>query len=278
MEIRWLHPTFAPSRLIPSARRSLKEHGFLYTVIRSIQVTIGCYISWTGRLLDRRYGTDTSGFVEHPSGVISDNAVYGTGYGPTPPNTFRRLMRRLNMCFADDNIMGQLPSYSDFTFIDFGAGKGRVVLLALKYRFKKVIGIEYSLPLYQILDKNMILLSEKFAQIPSVQTVLIDAAQFKFDNGNKILYLANPFSQEITEKVLYNLWEAAKGESPIPIVYAIYIPDRTPNFDVFLRNGFVIRKRMRWTDFAGLRRDALIFQMNLEAKQASAIKHYSAEI
>lgn len=266
MKIKWLHPTFAPGRLIPSAGRSLKERGFLYTVSRSSQVTIGCYISWTGRLLDRRHGTDTSGFIEHPSGIISDNAAYGTGYGPTPPGTFRRLMRKLNKCFAENNISGQVPSYTDFTFFDFGAGKGRVVLLALEYRFNKVIGIEYSLLLYKILKKNMAILSQKFPQMPPIQTSLVDATQFKFNEGNKILYLANPFSEAITEKVLNNLWDAVKGESPSPIVYAIYIPDRTHNFDVFLQNGFVIRKRMRWTDFAGVRRDALIFQMDVGAK------------
>ena len=32
-------------------------------------------------------------------------------------------------------------------------------------------------------------------------------------------------------------------------------------FDVLLRNGFVMTKGLRWTDFSGFRRDALIFQM-----------------
>jgi hypothetical protein len=260
--IRWLHPVFAPSRLIPSARRSFKENGFLYTVIRSAQVTIGCYISWTGWLFDRRYGTDTSGFVEHPSRVISDNVIYGTGYGPTPPNVFRRIMRKLNICFAENNMSGEAPRYTDFTFIDFGAGKGRVVLLALEYRFKKVIGIEYSAELYNNLVKNVQVYHRRFPKISPTELFLSDAVQFKFIiQGNKILYFYDPFGEIIMEKILNNLWNVVKSESPSPLVYVIYIPDRTSRFDVFLRNGFVITKRLRWTDFSGLRRDALIFQM-----------------
>jgi hypothetical protein len=233
----------------------------MYTVTRSAQVTMGYYICWSGWLFDRRHGTDTSGFIEHPNGIIGNNAIHGTGYGPTPPNTFHRIMRKLNMCFVENNISAEALSYTDFTFVDFGAGKGRVVLLALEFGFKKVIGIEYSSLLYNIILNNVESLKTKFRKTPPTELFCFDAEQFKFDKGNKILYFYNPFNENITEKILKKLWDVAEDESSPPIVYAVYIPDRTPNFDVFLRCGFVMKKRLRWRDYAGLRRDALIFQM-----------------
>ena len=34
--------------------------------------------------------------------------------------------------------------YRRFTFLDFGAGKGRAVLVAARFPFQSVVGVEYS--------------------------------------------------------------------------------------------------------------------------------------
>jgi predicted rRNA methylase YqxC with S4 and FtsJ domains len=98
---------------------------------------IGCYTGLAGRTFDRRHGTETSEIVEFPDHLVSgDNQQYGNSYVPTPPKTFHRIMRSLDIGFRN------------FTFIDFGSGKGRVVMLALEYGFKKVVGVEYSVTLH----------------------------------------------------------------------------------------------------------------------------------
>ena len=41
-----------------------------------------------------------------------------------------------------------------FTFVDFGAGKGRVLMMACEYPFKQVIGVELSRKLHATASRN----------------------------------------------------------------------------------------------------------------------------
>lgn len=99
---------------------------------------------WAGRAFDRRYAIETSEIVEFSDNLISDkNQMYGNSYVPTPPNTFHRIVQSLDIYL------------SNFTFIDFGSGKGRVVMLAMEYGFKNVVGVEYSVTLHDTAAKNV---------------------------------------------------------------------------------------------------------------------------
>ncbi len=69
-------------------------------------------------------------------------------YAPTPGLVAEHLIRRV----ADRS--------RQFTFVDFGAGKGRVALLAAKYPFVRVIGIEHSPRLVAAAKEN----AARFAQ------------------------------------------------------------------------------------------------------------------
>jgi len=40
-------------------------------------------------------------------------------------------------------------NHSEFTFIDFGSGKGRVLFLASEYPYKKIIGVELARMLHE---------------------------------------------------------------------------------------------------------------------------------
>ena len=198
--MQWIHPRVAPGKLISSVRKSLKERGVAYAVIRSAQVAIGYYVSFTGWRFDCRYGTDTSGIVETPSEIVSNNALYGTSYVPMSPYLFRRIIRNLPH-----------RRFADFTFIDFGSGKGRVVLMALEYGFKKIVGIEYSLPLHDAAVKNLKVFRAGRAETSSVELFCLDASHFvEFRRGNKLVCLYNPFCEHITEVVLNNLRHSAQ--------------------------------------------------------------------
>lgn len=99
-----LRPMFLPNNLVSSARQALKERGFMHTLIRAVQVpqriVIGCYAGLAGRAFDRRHGTETSEIVEFPDHLVSgDNQLYGNSYVPTPPKTFHRIMRSLDIGF-----------------------------------------------------------------------------------------------------------------------------------------------------------------------------------
>jgi SAM-dependent methyltransferase len=64
--------------------------------------------------------------------VTSENRALGTGYDPSPWSALRQAMK-----LAAVNAQGM-------SFVDIGCGKGRIVLAAMAYPFKDIVGIDYS--------------------------------------------------------------------------------------------------------------------------------------
>ena len=93
---------------------------------------------------DREFNVDTAGIISLADLDVDDpNWIHGENYGPTSPATF-------------EAIMAALPIVaSDFTFVDFGSGKGAVLLYALAFPFREIIGVEFSSYLHQCADSNI---------------------------------------------------------------------------------------------------------------------------
>jgi len=52
--------------------------------------------------------------------------------------------------------MGFLPhDVSSHSFVDYGSGKGRVLLVASDYAFKKIVGVEFSKVLNDVAVANI---------------------------------------------------------------------------------------------------------------------------
>ena len=86
---------------------------------------------------DLRYGTDTCDPLRLSDlRISSPNKGYGVDYSATKPRVFARFMK----------LVPLLPAS---VFVDFGCGKGRVMLLAARHGFKRVIGVEFSPELCQ---------------------------------------------------------------------------------------------------------------------------------
>jgi SAM-dependent methyltransferase len=140
--------------VIPKIRKSLKHRGLMRTLGRCLVGPFYLAREYrTSRSLlrmaidtkfDRTFGVDTAGTV-HLSDlrIDSPNWIYGISYWPTPSRTFQEAIAHLKI------------NYEDFTFIDFGSGKGRVLLLACELPFKKIIGLEFSPELDAIAKKNI---------------------------------------------------------------------------------------------------------------------------
>jgi hypothetical protein len=42
-----------------------------------------------------------------------------------------------------------IGDYAQYTFVDVGSGKGRMLFVAAEYRFRKVIGVEFATDLHE---------------------------------------------------------------------------------------------------------------------------------
>src|SRR5262249_4307643 len=93
---------------------------------------------------DLKYGIDTQDRVQVSDLETSAPAAsLANRYEGTPIIALRKIIRRLKVA---------LPQ---FTFIDLGSGKGRVLLIASHFPFRSVIGVEFAKNLHDIAISNV---------------------------------------------------------------------------------------------------------------------------
>ena len=172
---------------------------------------------------DRRFGVETGAGMR---GIIplSDLAVegdareLGNDYAPTPYGTIRQALRHLPR------------NVTDFTFVDFGSGKGRVLLSASDYDFKEIIGVEFAKELHESAQKNISNYRSDRQKCFSMTSELADATQFAIPAGNCILFFSNPFDESLMQKIASNI-KASFHENPRKIVVMYYNPISRRVFD-----------------------------------------------
>ena len=85
-------------------------------------------------------------------------------------------------------------------FIDLGSGKGKACFYAAaNYRFRRLIGVEFSAPLVRAADRNLM----RFGT-DNICFVNADAASFSLPAGDNLVYLFNPFGEAILLEFLKN--------------------------------------------------------------------------
>jgi hypothetical protein len=129
-------------------------------------------------------------------------------YQPTDPVLFHRMVD----CLAID--------FRQFTFIDVGSGKGRTLLMASDYPFRRIVGIELLPALQRISLENIAQYNPGSRRCSDIGAVCGDAREFVFPPGPLVLYLFNPLPERGLRKVIGNL-EGSLREDPRP-VYLLY--------------------------------------------------------
>lgn len=105
-----------------------------------------------------------------------------------------------------EQIMQAIPAdFSQFTFIDLGSGKGRVLLMASDYPFHRIVGVEFMADLHRVAQKNITSYSGDHQRCRQIDAFQMDARDFQFPLEPLVVYLFNPFSESTFAKVLENL-------------------------------------------------------------------------
>lgn len=120
-----------------------------------------------------------------------------------------------------EQIMQAMPiDFSQFTFIDLGCGKGRVLLMASEYPFQRIVGVEFMPELHRAVQKNIANYSNDRQRCRQIETLCMDARDFQFPLGPLVVYLFNPFSEATFARVLQNLrLSVERAPRPVYIAY-----------------------------------------------------------
>jgi hypothetical protein len=119
-----------------------------------------------------------------------------------------------------EQIMQAIPAdFSQFTFLDLGSGKGRVLLMASDYPFQRIVGVEFMPDLHRAAQKNISSYSNDRRRCRQLEAVCMDAGDFQFPLGPLVVYLFNPFAEATFARVLENLRRSIE-HTPRPVYIA----------------------------------------------------------
>lgn len=187
----------------------------------------------------RRYGDvefDWNHRVDTTSATVAwRDRLLGTflsAYQATEPAAFREMLDSLAIDFRE------------FTFIDLGSGKGRTLLMASEYPFRRVVGVELLPALHRIAQENISKYKRETQKCFAIDSVNADARAFSFPAEPMVLYLFNPLPESGLMRVLDNL-EISLREHP----RAVYVLYHNPVLEEVLAGRATLRKidqREQW--------------------------------
>src|SRR5258708_34671904 len=103
--------------------------------------------------------------------------------------------------------------FPGFTFIDVGSGKGRVLLMAADYPFRRILGVELLPDLHRVAQANITAYKNDSQRCFALATVAADARAFVFPAEPSVLYLFNPLPEAALIQMMSNL-EHSLSENP----------------------------------------------------------------
>jgi hypothetical protein len=117
-----------------------------------------------------------------------------------------------------------IEHFPEYTFIDMGSGKGKMLFVAAEYPFRRVIGVEYSRKLHEQAVVNCSRYRHPMQKCPVIEPIFGNAAEYRFPDDQLVVYLFNPFGPEVLGRMLRNL-EQSMEEAPRHVVILMIWPE-----------------------------------------------------
>jgi hypothetical protein len=165
-------------------------------------------------------GIETRGFVSLKDlTLVGESQSGGFDYLPVRARNVRQALK-------------DLPAInrSEYTFVDLGSGKGRVLFLAAEHSFHRVEGIEFAVELHAAAQRNIqryrcrMGASTEIESMSRIESINGDASDYSFPPGNLVVHMFNPFEPSVLAKVLENL-EASVKQNPRHVILILMFPE-----------------------------------------------------
>jgi SAM-dependent methyltransferase len=199
-------------RLVEKLLHSIRSKGFSRTLQAVGRYSLSRRYP-IGEDFDRRYGVETAGRQPIWAYDVDLRAAEGgSPYEPVDEHELESAIERLGI------------DTQQFIFIDLGCGKGKALIVASKWKFRQLIGVELIGELSKVAEKNL-----RHCGIDDAAIFNMDVRSFRFPSTNIVVFMNNPFDGVILEQLLNNLKTAQTKE--IRIIY--YVPGHSAVLDRF---------------------------------------------
>jgi hypothetical protein len=147
---------------------------------------------------DQRYGVDTAGEAPlQEVGVPPEKVERGNGlYRGIWSGTFHLAVSSTGVPFEQR------------TFVDYGSGKGKALMLASAYPFRRIVGVEFAPELHAVAVKNLGGYRSHEQRCFALQSVCADALEWEPPAEPLLCFFFNPFDNRTMERVLVRIAES----------------------------------------------------------------------
>ena len=166
--------------------RSIRERNVYETLANSAAFFEDVYFDW-------KHNVNTiERFEIRKCDTIGTNAAFGVSYSPTRVRALRNCLQALN-----------LPRGG--SLVDLGAGKGRVLLVASEFGFKKIIGVEFSNYLSDIARDNINRYKAQSNNLADIKMIHADVVDFVWNDDESVIFMFHSFGEPVLNKVISNI-------------------------------------------------------------------------
>ena len=163
-------------------------------------------------VFDSKYGVDTATDVLLDEYDVPEEATRGAGYYQAIHEGVLRTI-----------ISNLVPDTQAFDFIDIGSGKGKALLVASKFPFRRVLGVELSPRLHAVAAANIqAFTASAEAVCGDVSSACIDARELSGLGDKTLLFVFNPFEEGPMQDFVKRLETEAKDRT----VFVAYLNPR----------------------------------------------------
>lgn len=185
-------------RLVYKIRWSIEHRGLagtLTSAAKSLRRKLRPPQTRAPHPFDVQNGVNTDGIIPgHDLAIGHANDRFIAGYAAIPPSRFRGAMEKWQ-------TSGPAYAIAEYTFIDFGCGKGRAALLASEFSFREVVGVELNPALAKIALENADVWTAAGKAKCPIRIRCGDALELELPQGPCLVYLYNPFGEQIMQRL-----------------------------------------------------------------------------
>jgi SAM-dependent methyltransferase len=120
--------------------------------------------------------------------------IFHSPYQPTDSVLFHEML---------EGLLGETGvDFRDYVFIDLGSGKGRTLLMASDYPFRRIVGVELLPSLHRIAQENLSRYRSDSQKCFEIESACGDATEISLPLEPLVLYLFNPFPEAGLRRVM----------------------------------------------------------------------------
>ena len=154
------------------------------------------------KIFDWQHGVRTCGAINLTDlTIVGNNSSHGGIYYPSHPKFLSEVIGSLKI------------DYPSYMFVDYGSGKGRVLLAASEFPFCEVIGVEFATELHEIASQNIRSYRSKTQKCKNIKSLNLDAIEFDVPLTPLVLYFFNPFRPPVWVPVLQRLQRSVEAHA-----------------------------------------------------------------